>query len=169
MTICWNVKAGKGTDRRKLFTSLQEVLPQVPLETLRRIVTYFTSPQDEHALDPSYEDTVDGYNPSRYRAAGIGDRHYLGGVNLLKPKALFSLQQCSVPNFLPISSQFPSPDSIRVRDAVDGLAVAVVVEDYPDYPTMRAGSGDGWRWSPDSRGLGDLGTSGFARCSDNGV
>jgi len=102
MTICWNVKAGKGTDRRKLFTSLQEVLPQVPLETLRRIVTYFTSSQDEHALDPSYEDTVDGYNPSRYRAAGIGDRHFLAGVNLLKPKALFSLQLCP---------QFPAPQA----------------------------------------------------------
>jgi len=25
-------------------------------------------------------------------------------------------------------------DSIRVRNAVDGLAAAVVVEDYPDYP-----------------------------------
>ncbi|MGH7572034.1 MAG: DUF4258 domain-containing protein [Gemmatimonadota bacterium] len=25
-------------------------------------------------------------------------------------------------------------DEIRVRDAVDGLALAVTVEDYPDYP-----------------------------------
>jgi hypothetical protein len=25
-------------------------------------------------------------------------------------------------------------DTIRVRDAVDGLAAAVVVEDYPEYP-----------------------------------
>ncbi len=33
------------------FTSLREVQPQVPLQTLRKIVSYFPSPQDEHALE----------------------------------------------------------------------------------------------------------------------
>jgi hypothetical protein len=42
------------------FTSLREVQPQVPLETLRKIVTYFPNPQDEHALNPTYEDTEQG-------------------------------------------------------------------------------------------------------------
>ena len=39
------------------FTSLRTVTPQVPLETLRKIIEYFTTPQDEFELDPSYEDT----------------------------------------------------------------------------------------------------------------
>lgn len=41
------------------FTSLREVQPQVPLETLRKLPLYFTTPQDQHMLDPSYEDTTD--------------------------------------------------------------------------------------------------------------
>lgn len=39
------------------FTSLRTVTPQVPLETLRKIIEYFPTPQDEFKLDPSYEDT----------------------------------------------------------------------------------------------------------------
>lgn len=39
------------------FTSLRTVTPQVSPETLRKIIEYFTTPQDEFKLDPSYEDT----------------------------------------------------------------------------------------------------------------
>ncbi len=39
------------------FTSLRTINPQVPLSTLRKIIEYFPAPQQEYALDPSYEDT----------------------------------------------------------------------------------------------------------------
>jgi hypothetical protein len=39
------------------FTSLREVTPPVPLETLRKIIEYFPEPQQDFSLDPSYEDT----------------------------------------------------------------------------------------------------------------
>jgi caspase domain-containing protein len=39
------------------FTSLRTIPPPVPHATLRKIVDYFPSPQDEHPLDPSYEFT----------------------------------------------------------------------------------------------------------------
>ncbi|URZ04712.1 caspase family protein [Clostridium felsineum] len=37
------------------FTYIREVIPQVPLECLRKITTYFENPTDEYKLDPSYE------------------------------------------------------------------------------------------------------------------
>lgn len=39
------------------FTSLRNVPPKVPFETMRKITTYFQTPESEHSLDPSYEDT----------------------------------------------------------------------------------------------------------------
>jgi len=39
------------------FTSLRTINPQVPLNTLRKIIEYFPAPQEEYKLDPSYEDT----------------------------------------------------------------------------------------------------------------
>lgn len=39
------------------FTSLRTIIPQVPLSTLREIINYFPTPQEEYQLDPSYEDT----------------------------------------------------------------------------------------------------------------
>ena len=39
------------------FTSLRTINPQVPLNTLRKIIEYFPAPQEEYRLDPSYEDT----------------------------------------------------------------------------------------------------------------
>jgi len=36
------------------FTALRSIAPPVPFETLRKICTYFPTPQHEHALDPSY-------------------------------------------------------------------------------------------------------------------
>ena len=39
------------------FTSLRTVPPQVPVNTLRKLVEFFLTPEDEYHLDPSYEDT----------------------------------------------------------------------------------------------------------------
>lgn len=39
------------------FTSLRKTIPQVPSDTLRKIIEYFQAPQEEYQLDPSYEDT----------------------------------------------------------------------------------------------------------------
>lgn len=45
------------------FTSLRQITPPVPMDTLRKICTYFPAPQDEHKLDPSYEFTNSHDNP----------------------------------------------------------------------------------------------------------
>lgn len=65
------------------FTSLREVLPQVPLETLRKLVIYFPSPQDEHALDPRYEDTIEGHDPDKAKV--FKDLQKMEGVGLVVP------------------------------------------------------------------------------------
>lgn len=39
------------------FTSLRTVQPAIPIQTLRKITDYFSSPTEEYKLDPSYEDT----------------------------------------------------------------------------------------------------------------
>ena len=65
------------------FTSLREVPPQVPLETLRKLTDYFQSPQDEHALDPSYEDTEEGYDPENVKV--FKDLQKMEGVGLVVP------------------------------------------------------------------------------------
>jgi len=39
------------------FTSIRTVIPQVSIGTLRKLVDFFPSPQDEYNLDPSYEVT----------------------------------------------------------------------------------------------------------------
>ena len=49
------------------FTSLREVEPPVPPETIRKLVSYFPSPQAEHALDPTYEDQEKGHNPDNVK------------------------------------------------------------------------------------------------------
>lgn len=39
------------------FISLRSIDPPIPLNTLRKITDYFSSPEEHFALDPSYEDT----------------------------------------------------------------------------------------------------------------
>lgn len=39
------------------FTTLRTIDPQVPINTLRKILNYFPSPAEEYNLDPSFEDT----------------------------------------------------------------------------------------------------------------
>lgn len=49
------------------FTSLRQVTPLIPLETLRKITKYFEDPTQEIALDPSFEDTEPGHNPDNVK------------------------------------------------------------------------------------------------------
>ena len=65
------------------FTSLREVPPQVAMETLRRLVDYFQRPQDEHTLDPSYEDTCTGHNLENVKT--FKDLQKMEGVGLVVP------------------------------------------------------------------------------------
>ena len=65
------------------FTSLREVEPQVPPETIRKLVSYFSGPQAEHALDPTYEDTEEGHNPDNVTI--FKDLQKLEGVGLVVP------------------------------------------------------------------------------------
>ncbi|MFT5815195.1 MAG: hypothetical protein ACI9VT_002967 [Psychroserpens sp.] len=39
------------------FASLRKIPPKIPFDTMRKITQYFTSPEAEHKLDPTYEDT----------------------------------------------------------------------------------------------------------------
>jgi hypothetical protein len=47
------------------FTSLRTIAPPVPLATLRKLIIYFPTPQDAHALDPSYEFTEPTASPDK--------------------------------------------------------------------------------------------------------
>lgn len=65
------------------FTSLREVQPQVALRTLRKLPLYFPTPQDQHMLDPSYEDTVEGFDPENVKI--FKDLQKMEGVGLVVP------------------------------------------------------------------------------------
>ena len=66
------------------FTSLREVQPQVPLETLRKLVIHFPTPQDEHPLDPTYEDTEkERCDPDNVKV--FKDLQKMEGVGLVVP------------------------------------------------------------------------------------
>ena len=65
------------------FTSLRVVPPQVPLETLRKLVVYFPSTQNEHALDPSYEYTEAGHDQENVKV--FKDLQKMEGVGLVVP------------------------------------------------------------------------------------
>ena len=65
------------------FTSLREVQPQVPLETLRKLPLYFSTPQDQHSLDPSYEYTEKNYDPDKIKI--FKDLQKMEGVGLVVP------------------------------------------------------------------------------------
>ena len=65
------------------FTSLREVEPQVPTDTIRKLVSYFPTPQDERTLDPSYEYTDKGHNPDNVEI--FKDLQKMEGVGLVVP------------------------------------------------------------------------------------
>jgi hypothetical protein len=65
------------------FTSLRTIPPPVPHATLRKLVEYFPTPQDEHKLDPSYEFTepsADGV-----KVAILKDLQKFNSVGLVVP------------------------------------------------------------------------------------
>ena len=65
------------------FTSLREVEPQVPIETIRKLVSYFPEPQAVHQLDPTYEYTSKGCNPDNVEI--FKDLQKMEGVALVVP------------------------------------------------------------------------------------
>ena len=82
-----SVKPISGVKRLKTnvteFTSLREVEPQVPIETIRKLVSYFPEPQAEHALDPTYEYTEKGNNPDNVEI--FKDLQKMEGAGLVVP------------------------------------------------------------------------------------
>lgn len=49
------------------FTPIRKVAPRIPLDVLRKITTYFPTPESEHNLNPSYEDTDTTANPDNVK------------------------------------------------------------------------------------------------------
>lgn len=66
------------------FTSLRAIQPQVPTETLRKIVEYFPTAEQEHQLDPTYEfDNKDIAVPEK--VAILKDLQKFVGIGLVVP------------------------------------------------------------------------------------
>ena len=65
------------------FSSLRDIDPQVPLETLRKLISYFPTPDSEHSLDPSYEFDEPNHNPAH--VAMFKDLQKMEGVGLVVP------------------------------------------------------------------------------------
>lgn len=65
------------------FTSLRQITPPVAAETLRKICTYFPYPQDEYALDPSYEFTEPSADPAHVLI--FKDLQKFEGIHLVIP------------------------------------------------------------------------------------
>lgn len=49
------------------FANIRRLPPKVPFDVLRRITLYFTTPDSEHQLDPTYEDTEPSANLGNIR------------------------------------------------------------------------------------------------------
>jgi hypothetical protein len=39
------------------FAALRKIPPKIPFDVMRKIIAYFETPESEHQLDPTYEDT----------------------------------------------------------------------------------------------------------------
>lgn len=65
------------------FTSLRRISPPVELTKLRKISKYFTNPEDEYSLDPSYEYTSD--NPDENNVEIFKNLQKFEGVGLVVP------------------------------------------------------------------------------------
>lgn len=65
------------------FTSLRTITPPVPLSILRKISVYFPAPEDEHALNPTYEKTDPTADPGN--VAIFEDLQKLEGIGLVVP------------------------------------------------------------------------------------
>jgi len=65
------------------FASLRKISPKVPIEVLRRITQYFSTPGTPHKLDPSYEDTEATADPANVKV--FKDLQKLQSVGLVVP------------------------------------------------------------------------------------
>ncbi len=65
------------------FATLRKLPPKVPFEVLRRITQYFSTPDAEHKLDPTYEDTEATANPDNVKK--FKDLQKFQGVGLVVP------------------------------------------------------------------------------------
>lgn len=65
------------------FAPLRRIPPKVPFEVLRRITQYFSTPDAEHRLDPSYEDTEPTADPDKVKI--FKDLQKLQSVGLVVP------------------------------------------------------------------------------------
>jgi hypothetical protein len=65
------------------FATLRRVPPKVPFEKLRKIPLYFNTPEAEHKMDPTYEDTVVGFKPEN--VAIMKDLQKFQSVGLVVP------------------------------------------------------------------------------------
>lgn len=65
------------------FASLRKISPKVPFEVLRRITQYFSTPDAEHKLDPSYEDTEAAADAAKVKI--FKDLQKLQSVGLVVP------------------------------------------------------------------------------------
>lgn len=65
------------------FTSLRQITPRVPIDKLRKLTEYFESPESEHQLNPSYEDTTE--NPNEDNVAIFKDLQKFQSVGLVVP------------------------------------------------------------------------------------
>ncbi|KKM11547.1 peptidase C14 [Clostridiales bacterium PH28_bin88] len=65
------------------FTPLRKINPPVALETLRKIKDYFSSPEEQFKLDPSFEFTSDSPNEDNVRI--FKDLQKFESVGLVKP------------------------------------------------------------------------------------
>ena len=65
------------------FSSLRDVDPPVPLETLRQLVNYFPTPDAEHPLDPTYEFREPNHDPDH--VAVFKSLQKMEGVGLVVP------------------------------------------------------------------------------------
>lgn len=65
------------------FASLRKIPPKVPFEVMRRITQYFSTPDAEHKLDPSYEDTEITADPAKVKI--FKDLQKLQSVGLVVP------------------------------------------------------------------------------------
>lgn len=65
------------------FATLRKLPPKVPLEVMRRITKYFLTPENEHQLNPSYEDSDTRANPAN--VAIFKDLQKLQSVGLVIP------------------------------------------------------------------------------------
>ena len=65
------------------FAALRSVPPPVAFETMRKITQYFLTPEEEHQLDPSYEDTESCADVEKVKI--FKDLQKFQSVGLVKP------------------------------------------------------------------------------------